>query len=261
MKQDNRPIILYDENCPISSRMVTKTLKYGNIRFAPFQSSVGDLLLRRMSEEVRNQVVQKRTDDSKADVEDSYASIVVCDVNKTYVKSSAVLEIMRLLTSTDTGEDRANTLSMKHSKRFKLLQYLALLSYIIPNRLRDRVYDLVNMRKRLFGTAKTVDLKDHRYVNDSLLRDGDKTPINLFQSPDPPTRGSRVKIVYPSSSSLSITYDDEFPNGLCLVGGIGTISTVDLPMRIVLRVERQSLGLKDAEDLIAWVKPEEIALL
>lgn len=44
--------------------------------------------------------------------------------------------------------------------------------------------------------------------------------------------------------------------------GFGTISTVDLPMRIVLRVDRESLGLKDGgEPFIAWVKPEECALL
>jgi hypothetical protein len=34
---------------------------------------------------------------------------------------------------------------------------------------------------------------------------------------------------------------------LCLIGGRGTISTIDLPMRIVLRVERKSLGLDERD--------------
>jgi hypothetical protein len=63
----------------------------------------------------------------------------------------------------------------------------------------------------------------------------------------------------------SVSYDDEFPNGICLIGGSGTISTVDLPMRVVMRVDRESVGLgPDAsgeKTMIAWAKPSEIALL
>jgi hypothetical protein len=91
---------------------------------------------------------------------------------------------------------------------------------------------------------------------------------NLFESDNPPKRGDKVQIIWPSNTNLdpSITYDDEFPNGLCLIGGRGTISTIDLPMRIVLRVERKSLGLDERdvmgdETMIAWVKPSEVALV
>lgn len=235
-----------------------KVLKYGNIRYAPLQSCVGDLLLRRMSDEARNEVVDKN--DSENGVRNKYKSIVVCDPKRTYVKSSALLEIMRLLTS--TGSNGNATKDVTHSKRFRLMQYLALLSYVVPNRLRDRVYDFIIRRKGLFGTNTTLDLKDDRFVNDALLTGGVETVANLFESSDPPTRGSRIKIVYPMSCPPSITYDEEFPDGLCLVGGVGTISTIDLPMRIVLRVDRDSIGLESGgEGVIAWVKPEEVALL
>ncbi|KAL3765313.1 hypothetical protein ACHAWO_010002 [Cyclotella atomus] len=256
---DSRPIILFDKNCPISSRLLSKVLKYGNIRYAPLQSTVGDLLLMRMSDEVRDEVVGKTA--TVIDKEDVYKSIVVCDASRTYVKSSAMLEIMRILTRASADDDTSE-IKVKPSKRFKLMQYLALISYIVPNRLRDRIYDSVTKRKRWFGTSTSIDIQDDRFVKDASLTGGEQPTTNLFQSDNPPTRGSRVKIVHPQSSSPSITYDEEFPNGLCLVGGIGTISTVDLPMRIVMRVERDSLGVKSGDEgIIAWVKPEEVAML
>jgi predicted DCC family thiol-disulfide oxidoreductase YuxK len=265
----------------MSNRLLNKLLKYGtSLRFASLDSKVGDLLLRRMSEEVRCQVVSDTT--TEGGDEGRYKSIVVCDANRTYVKSSALLEIMRLLTSASSTEDYINTDSVvKYSKRFKMVQYLTLLSYIFPNKMRDRAYDFVTRRKKLFGSAtvKNDANQDARFVNDSILTgrkveqdisDENKATSNVFQSDNPPTRGSRIQIVYPPKSlsvGPSITYDDEFPNGLCLTGGIGTISTVDLPMRIVLRVERGSLGLDTEADgvkkegIIAWVKPEEVALI
>lgn len=220
---------------------------------------MGDLLLMRMSDEVRDEVVGKTA--TVIDKEDVYKSIVVCDASRTYVKSSAMLEIMRILTRASADDDTSE-IKVKPSKRFKLMQYLALISYIVPNRLRDRIYDSVTKRKRWFGTSTSIDIQDDRFVKDASLTGGEQPTTNLFQSDNPPTRGSRVKIVHPQSSSPSITYDEEFPNGLCLVGGIGTISTVDLPMRIVMRVERDSLGVKSGDEgIIAWVKPEEVAML
>ncbi|KAL7478866.1 hypothetical protein ACHAW6_004619 [Cyclotella cf. meneghiniana] len=287
---DPRPIILYDSQCNLSSKLLTKLIKYdysNNLRFAPLQSQVGDLLLRRMSEEVRDEVIDKNVSGeatavngaaaASSEVEKRYRSIVVCDSSKTYVKSSALLEIMRLLTASNNNND-AIAVERRYSKRFKIVQYLSLLSYIVPNRTRDRLYDFISRRKGWFRSATAATHgwnEDGRFVHDAILtgdrhatKDGDCAPataMNLFQSSNPPTRGSRVKIIYPSSSKgPSITYDDEFPNGLCLTGGIGKISTIDLPMRIVLRVERESLGLDnsgDEEGIIAWVKPEEVALL
>lgn len=111
---------------------------------------------------------------------------------------------------------------------------------------------------------------------------------------NPPKRGDRVRVVWPMESDShkgnrkakepTITYDDEeFPNGICLIGATGTISTIDLPMRVVLRVDRTSIGLEnkkkkkmkmttkedgkeedeveEIEDtVIAWVKPEELVM-
>jgi hypothetical protein len=38
----------------------------------------------------------------------------------------------------------------------------------------------------------------------------------------------------------SITYDEEFPNDLCLIGGLGTITNVDLPLlNVVTRFGRK----------------------
>lgn len=91
--------------------------------------------------------------------------------------------------------------------------------------------------------------------------------LNLFETDNPPQRGDEVRIIWPSDSNLdpSITYDEEFPDGLCLIGGRGTISTIDLPLRVVMRVNRKSIGLeKDVmgeETMIAWVKPSEVALI
>lgn len=220
---DTRPIILYDIDSQLSTRVLTKVLKYGNIRYAPLQSAVGDLLLRRMSDEIRNEViVNKETANETGDEENIYkSSIVVCDSNKTFVKSSALLEIMRLLTRTANPDDKG----VEHSKRFKLMQYLALLSYVVPNRLRDRLYDVAIKRKRWFSLKNTsLNSHDDRYMDDALLTDGKETSTNLFESADPPTRGSRIKIVYTSSTAPSITYDEEFPNGLCLIGGTKAFS-------------------------------------
>ena len=67
------------------------------------------------------------------------------------------------------------------------------------------------------------------------------------------------------SAYPSVSYDSEFPDGICLIGGTGKISTVDLPTRVVLRVDRESIGLaadeKGDRTMIAWVKPREIAAL
>ena len=49
------------------------------------------------------------------------------------------------------------------------------------------------------------------------------------------------------------------------IGATGKITTVDLPMRVVVRVDRQSIGcgpnVNGDTTIIAWVKPQEIALL
>ena len=288
-KEEQRPIVLFDGSCTLCNNFVQFLLKYdtdGNLRFAALQSKVGELLLRRMSEEVRKEVLQEDDDDSSMDdgsVDgEKYKSIVVCTPDSTYIQSSAVLKILASLSSSSSS-----------SKRIKLLQYMGLLGYILPTRLRDKVYKFVSKRRKSwFGSADECLLYDERFedrfVDDGVLtgvfrdpfadpnanaataNDDDNNNIvvnNLFESESPPQRGDQVKIIWPQHSTLdpSVTYDEEFPNGLCLVGGRGKITNVDLPMRVVLRVDRKSIGLeKDVmgeDTMIAWVKPTEVALV
>ena len=281
--EDSRPIVLFDGECNLCNTFVQTLLKYdtgskderGNLRFAALQSRVGDLLLRRMSDELRDQVltqVDKKTEggaEKDAGVvveEEKYKSIVVCGPDKTYIRSSAVFQILSSLNGP--------------SKRLKVVQYLALLGYVLPTRLRDGVYGIISKRrKKWFGASDECLLWDdnfeQRFVDDGVLtgtyRDYAKVEIpasiNLFESDTPPVRGDKVRIIWPADSNNdpSVSFDDEFPDGICLSGGTGTISTIDLPMRVVMRVDRKSIGLgpdaKGEETMIAWVKPQEVALL
>ena len=283
--EDSRPIVLFDGECNMCNTFVQTLLKYdtgskderGNLRFAALQSRVGDLLLRRMSDELRDQVlaqVDNKIDGAEKDAgveEEKYKSIVVCGPDKTYIRSSAVFQILSSLSGP--------------SKRLKVVQYLALLGYVLPTRLRDGVYEIISKRrKKWFGTSDECLLWDdnfeQRFVDDGVLtgtyRDPFANPhakveipasINLFESDTPPVRGDKVRIIWPADSNNdpSVSFDDEFPDGICLSGGTGTISTIDLPMRVVMRVDRKSIGLgpdvKGEETMIAWVKPQEVALL
>lgn len=290
-QEQERPIVLFDGSCTLCNNFVQFLLKYdtaGNLRFAALQSKVGELLVRRMSEEVRKEVLQQEdNDDDNGSVteekREKYKSIVLCTPDSTYIQSSAVLKIVASLSSSS-------------SKRIKLLQYMGLFGYILPTRIRDKVYKYISKRRKSwFGSADECLLYDERFedrfVDDGVLtgifrdpfsdpnavknddnddreeEEGGGVVNNLFESETPPQRGDDIKIIWPQHSNLdpSVTYDEEFPNGLCLVGGRGKITNVDLPMRVVMRVDRKSIGLeKDAmgeDTMIAWVKPSEVALV
>lgn len=271
--------MLFDGECNLCNKFVQTLLKYdscdddirGNLRFAALQSQVGNLLLRRMSDDLRAQVlVPSSSDTDDLQTEEKYKSIVICGPNKTYINSSAVLKILQSLGGS--------------SKRLKVIQYLAMLGYILPTSVRDSVYKIISTRrKKWFGSSDECLLWDDRFetrfVDDGVLtgiyRDPFANPhekivlsnINLFEGDCPPGKGDRIRIIWPVDSKIdpSISYDDEFPDGICIAGGTATISTVDLPMRIVLRVDRQSLGLapdsNGGETMIAWVKPQEVAVM
>jgi hypothetical protein len=95
--------------------------------------------------------------------------------------------------------------------------------------------------------------------------------VNLFWGDFSPVRGDRVRIIWPStdgtmSADPLVSYDSEFADGIYVSSGVmAKISTVDLPMRVVLRVDWESIGLaaneKGDRTMIAWVKPREIAAL
>ena len=88
--------------------------------------------------------------------------------------------------------------------------------------------------------------------------------VNLFEGEGAPTRGDKVRVLWTDDSDApSVSYDDEFPDGIRLAGATGTVGTIDLPTRIVLRVDRSSLGLGPSgsgeETMFAWVRPREVA--
>lgn len=282
--EDSRPIVLFDGECNLCNKFVQTLLKYdscgnderGNLRFAALQSRVGELLVRRMPDDLRAEVLatdngqidNESEGDSREGVEERYKSIVVCGPEKTYIRSSAVFQILQSLGG--------------QSKRLKAIRYLALLAYVLPTGARDRMYQFVSKRrKRWFGKSDECLLFDERFedrfVDDGVLTGTFRDPFadphakvipnstNLFEGESPPVRGDRVRIMWPADSAKdpSVTYDDEFPDGICIIGGTGTITTVDLPTRVVMRVDRDSIGLgpdeKGENTAIAWVKPEEVA--
>lgn len=279
-EDDSRPIVLFDGDCNLCNKFVQTLLKYdscsdderGNLRFAALQSRVGELLVRRMSDDLRAQVLNNNNEvnEDNADGEEKYKSIVVCGPEKTFIRSSAVFQILQSLGG--------------KSKRLKAIQYLALMAYVLPTKMRDGIYGYVSKRrKKWFGSSDECLLWDERFedrfVDDGVLtgvyRDPFADPnakvvptsINLFEGESPPVRGDKVRIIWPADSEKdpSVSYDDEFPDGICIIGGTGTVTTVDLPMRVVMRVDRASIGLgpdaKGEETTIAWVKPEEVATL
>ena len=304
-EDEQRPIVLFDGSCNLCNNFVQFLLKYdtsGSLRFAALQSKVGELLVRRMPDDVRKEVLHVQQQQLAVssghtaarygeDETKKYKSIVLCTPDTTYIQSSAVLKILASLSSSSS------------KRRIKLLQYLSLAGYILPTKLRDRVYKFVSKRRKSwFGEADECmlydDRFDDRFVDDGVLTgvfrddpslffaannhhpnnigdennnnndddDDDGVVVNLFKGENPPQRGDTVQIIWPQHSTLdpSVTYDDEFPHGLCLVGGKGTITNVDLPMRVVLRVDRKSIGLGNTDDMgeetmIAWVKPTEVA--
>ena len=79
---DSRSIVLFDGECNLCNRFVQTLLKYdtsSNLRFAALQSRVGDLLLRRMSNELRGHVMTSSSSslvEVGEEVEEKYKSMV-----------------------------------------------------------------------------------------------------------------------------------------------------------------------------------------
>jgi predicted DCC family thiol-disulfide oxidoreductase YuxK len=277
---DSRSIVLFDGECNLCNRFVQTLLKYdtsSNLRFAALQSRVGDLLIRRMSNELRGHVMTSSSSLVEVDeeVEEKYKSMVVCDKDATYIKSSAVYKIIQ-------------SLDVSSSKRLKMIQYLALVGYILPTSIRDKIYNFISKRRRKwFGTSNECLLWDEnfddRFVDDGLLTGNYRDPFanpheakvattaaspNLFESNSPPIRGDKVRIIWPATIEdiePSVTYESDIPDGVCLISATGIIATVDLPMRVVVRIDRGSIGygpdVNGDRTMIAWVKPQEIATL
>ncbi|EJK74059.1 hypothetical protein THAOC_04290 [Thalassiosira oceanica] len=273
-EDDSRPIILFDGECNMCNKFVQILLHFssdnapGNMRFAALQSRVGRLLLNRMPPDLRSQVLRDNIGEGEENEGmERYKTIVICGPDTTYINSGAALRIIG-------GLDGP-------SKRLKVAKLLVMAAYVVPVRLRDRVYHFVSKRrKRWFGSADECMLWDDRFesrfVDDGVLTGVYRDPwadpkapvvvedVNLFEDEDAPTRGDKVRVLWTDDSDApSVSYDDEFPDGICLAGATGTVGTIDLPMRVVLRVDRSSLGLGPSESgeetMLAWVRPREVA--
>jgi hypothetical protein len=139
------------------------------MRFTALQSRMGNLLLRRMSNELQAEVLSSTppNDDISGgggggggggDGEGRYESIMVCCGETTYIRSSAVYRILQSLDGP--------------SKHLHLIQYMSLVGYVLPTRIRDWIYGIVSNRRRAwFSTSEECLLWDDRF-KDRFVDDG-----------------------------------------------------------------------------------------
>jgi len=133
---DQRPIVLFDGVCNLCNGGVNFALDNdasGKFRFASLQSRVGQALLVRAG---------KNPDD--------ISSIVLCEPNKTYFKSDAVLKIARKLDGS--------------------LPILGFMGPVLPSFLRNIVYDFVANNRYRFGEADQCRI-DAGEFNDRFISD------------------------------------------------------------------------------------------
>ena len=272
-ENDSRPIILFDDSngggdpraTLLQNSIVQRLLKSdscrkdsrGTLRYAPLNSQVGKLLCRRMKEQSRNIALQAVA------AEKSGNSFIICSPTSTYTKSNAALLVGRV-----QGGWR------------KPIRYMSLMAYAFPSKLRDRIYDSLSGLRRFKNQRRNNNLKeqdegndlnevfDQRYVDDAILLNGKPTLKALTkESLEKLQRGDRVRIVWPidGPEDPSVTVDGQYANGVCMVGGTATVATVDLPMRIVVKIDRSSLGIEpdfyEGDIMYAWVNPSEVDLL
>ena len=231
---DSRPVVLFDGKCNLCSWGVQLMLDYdsctadsrGNLRLAALQSRVGALLLARLDERTRGQVLRSA---SAGDAGEEYKSIVVCGPDRTWTNTAAVLKMGR---------------SMGFPFR-----PLALLAWLIPPFLRNLCYRwLSRNRKRLFGERDECrlwdDRWDTRFVDDSLLGgEGSQGSDDPFADPNAPAKGAddkddatsvaaedvqkgdRVRITSPEP--VVVHHVEAFPDGVCVSGCAGVVEVVN----------------------------------
>lgn len=232
---DSRPVVLFDGKCNLCSWGVQLMLDYdscttdsrGNLRLAALQSRVGALLLARLDERTRGQVLRSASDGGGGG--DQFKSIVVCGPDRTWTNTAAALKMGR-------------------SMRFPF-RPLALLAWFIPPFLRNLCYrGLSRNRKRLFGERDECrlwdDRWDTRFVDDSLLGgEGSQGSDDPLADPNaPPSKGAddeddatsvaedvqkgdRVRITSPEP--VVVHHAEAFPDGVCVSGCAGVVEVVN----------------------------------
>ena len=202
--------MLDQDSCTMDAR--------GNLRIAALQSRVGALLLARLDDRTRKEVLR-----NAAMGGDQYKSIVVCGPKRTWTNTAAVLKMGR---------------SMGFPFR-----PLALVAWLIPPFIRNLVYRwLSRNRKRLFGERDECrlwdDRWDTRFVDDSLLGGEGSRGGDLFANPNAPApstgdedeglsieKGDKVRITSPEA--VVVRHAEAFPEGVCLSGCTGVVKEVN----------------------------------
>ena len=161
---DARPIVLFDGECNLCNAGVNILLDYdacsrdgrGNLRVAALQSTVGRLLLSRLSAEQRARAVDSTSGE--------YSSIVVAGRDRAWVGSGAVLKIGRQLKAP--------------------LRWLAVLGWCVPWFARDFVYGQISRRrKRWFD--EVVPAGDKRRRRDAAPAPAPPPPPPVVREPTP----------------------------------------------------------------------------
>jgi len=274
---DSRPVVLFDGSCTLCNWGVQLMLDYdscsadsrGNLRLAALQSRVGALLLARLDDRTRGEVLrsaaaQTGTKKEEEDEDqgkddgggDEFKSIVVCGPDRTWTNTAAVLKMGR---------------SMGFPFR-----PLALVAWLIPPFLRNLCYRwLSRNRKRLFGERGECrlwdDRWDTRFVDDCLLggegSQGGGAADDLFADPNAPSdggadeeggatlaaaaaaenvrEGDRVRIT--SAEPVVVRHVEAFPHGVCVGGCTGVVEVVNANNLVVQFDLGETLGVDDAE--------------
>lgn len=227
--EDARPIVLFDGECNLCNWGVNYLMDHdrcsedarGNLRVAALQSSVGQLLLRRLPPE---KLARARSPETGL-----YKSIVVICSEAAYVGSDAVLFIAKAALRGP-------------------LRWLGAAGGVFPRGVRDVAYGFVSSRReRWFGKAPGCrvwdDNFDTRFVSDEVLVGGAVAPEEGAAGLVP---GTEVRVV--SSEPVVVKHVKRYPTGVCLQGLVGRVAKTlqaqgddgDRPYEIVVKFKHPS---------------------
>lgn len=225
--EDSRPVVLFDGECNLCNWGVNYLMDHdrcsddarGNLRVAALQSSVGQLLLRRLPLEKLARARSSQTG--------RYKSIVVVCSKAAYVGSDAVLFIAKTALRGP-------------------LRWLGVAGGVFPRGLRDVAYSFVSSRReRWFGKAPDCrvwdDNFDTRFVSDEVLVGGG---ADLEEDAADLVPGTEVRVV--SSEPVVVKHLKRYPTGVCLQGLVGRVAQTlqakggDRPYEILVKFKHPS---------------------